>query len=161
MVAERVEVFTKSSKAGSPGLRWVSDGAGTFEIEEVSGVDVGTTIVLHLKSECREYADDERIKSMSIDCNNSAFMQKKKNWMYKHLFQLSSRSTVTSWAIRFYWTTNKWMSCNHFGWWIQKLSHLNNMMNFIALLEIHTWNLDSLSTTKWVGQWPKIIWIFI
>lgn len=63
MVADKVEVFTKSSKAGSPGLRWVSDGTGTFEIEEVDNVEVGTSIVLHLKSDCREYADEERIKS--------------------------------------------------------------------------------------------------
>lgn len=62
MVAEKVEVFTKSAKADSPGLRWISDGTGTFEIEEVDGVEVGTTIVLHLKADCREYADDERIK---------------------------------------------------------------------------------------------------
>lgn len=62
MVADKVEVFTKSSKVGSAGLRWVSDGTGTFEIEEVDGVDVGTTIVLHLKSDCREFADDERVK---------------------------------------------------------------------------------------------------
>lgn len=62
MVAEKVEVFTRSSKTGSPGLRWISDGTGTFEIEEVDGVDVGTSIVLHLKSDCREYADDERVK---------------------------------------------------------------------------------------------------
>lgn len=62
MVADKVEVFTRSSKVGSPGLRWISDGTGTFEIEEVDGVDVGTTIVLHLKNECREYADDERVK---------------------------------------------------------------------------------------------------
>lgn len=62
MVAEKVEVFTRSSKVGSPGLRWVSDGTGTYEIEEVDGVDIGTTIVLHLKNDCREYADEERIK---------------------------------------------------------------------------------------------------
>lgn len=62
MVANRVEVFTRSSKVGSPGLKWVSDGTGSYEIEEVDGIDIGTSIVLHLKSECREYADDERIK---------------------------------------------------------------------------------------------------
>lgn len=65
MVAEKVEVFTKSAKVGSPGLRWVSDGTGTFEIEEVNGIEVGTQIVLHLKSDCREYADDERVKCMA------------------------------------------------------------------------------------------------
>lgn len=64
MVAERVEVLTRSAKANSVGLRWISDGTGTFEIEEVDDVALGTQIILHLKSECREYADDERVKSM-------------------------------------------------------------------------------------------------
>lgn len=63
MVANRVEVITKSSKVDSVGLRWVSDGLGSYEIDEVDDAEIGTTIVLHLKSECREYADDERIKS--------------------------------------------------------------------------------------------------
>lgn len=66
MVAERVEVLTKSSKVGSVGLKWISDGTGSYEIEEIDGVDVGTTIVLHLKNECREYADEERIKCKSF-----------------------------------------------------------------------------------------------
>lgn len=38
---------------------------GSFEIEEVDDVDVGTTIILHLKQDCREYADDERIKGIN------------------------------------------------------------------------------------------------
>lgn len=63
MVANKVEVLTRSSKVGSVGLRWTSDGAGTYEIEQLdTDIDVGTTIVLHLKNECREYADEERIK---------------------------------------------------------------------------------------------------
>lgn len=66
MVAERVEVLTRSAKVGSPGLRWISDGTGTFEIEEADNVDVGTTIILHLKNDCREYADEERIKGNSF-----------------------------------------------------------------------------------------------
>lgn len=64
MVAEKVEVLTKSAKLDSPGLRWVSDGTGTFEIEEADDISLGTQIILHLKSECREYADDERVKCM-------------------------------------------------------------------------------------------------
>lgn len=65
MVAKKVEVFTKSSQKGSPGLKWSSDGAGTFEIEELDNVNVGTKIVIFLKPECREYADEERIKSIN------------------------------------------------------------------------------------------------
>lgn len=62
MVADKVEVLSKSSRVDSVGLRWISDGTGTFEIEETNDAEVGTTIILHLKNECREYADDERIK---------------------------------------------------------------------------------------------------
>lgn len=64
MVANKLEVFTRSSKKGSPGLRWVSDGSGNFEIQEADGVALGTKIVIHLKPECREYADEDRIRSV-------------------------------------------------------------------------------------------------
>lgn len=63
MVANKIELFTRSAKAGSVGLHWTSDGTGTYEIEEVDGLDIGTSIILHLKPDCREYADEERIKS--------------------------------------------------------------------------------------------------
>lgn len=64
MVAEKVEVLTKSAKVNSVGLRWVSDGTGSFEIEEVDNIPLGTQIILHLKSECREFADEERVKGV-------------------------------------------------------------------------------------------------
>lgn len=64
MVAEKIEVFTRSSRSGSPGYKWSSDGSGTYEIEEVDGVPVGTKIVVHLKTDCREFSDDETVKSI-------------------------------------------------------------------------------------------------
>lgn len=85
MVAERVEVFTRSSKVGSPGLRWISDGTGSYEIEEVDGIDVGTSVVLHLKSECREYADDERIKGTNQTKMIRKF-ERKKTVILKRVF---------------------------------------------------------------------------
>jgi len=63
-VADKVEVFTRSSKRDSPGLRWCSDGSGTYEIQEADGVSIGTKIILHLKTDCREYADEDRIKTV-------------------------------------------------------------------------------------------------
>ncbi|XP_065367827.1 heat shock protein 75 kDa, mitochondrial [Calliphora vicina] len=64
MVADKVEVFTRSSKTNSPGLCWSTDGSGSYEIQEAEGVAHGTKIVIHLKPECREYADEDRIKSV-------------------------------------------------------------------------------------------------
>lgn len=84
MVADKVEVLTKSAKAGSAGLRWVSDGTGTFEIEDTDNIDVGTTIVLHLKSDCREYADEERIKSKFTGVFEWGAKYKLKKTMFSH-----------------------------------------------------------------------------
>lgn len=50
---------------------------GSFEIEEVDDIDVGTTIILHLKQDCREYADDERIKGLLK--NSSKFVSRSSN----------------------------------------------------------------------------------
>lgn len=38
--------------------------SGVYEIQEADGVAIGTKIIVHLKTECREYADDEIVKSM-------------------------------------------------------------------------------------------------
>ncbi|XP_061390976.1 heat shock protein 75 kDa, mitochondrial [Musca vetustissima] len=64
MVADKVEVFTRSSKVNSPGLCWSSDGSGSYEIQEAEGVELGTKIVIHLKPECREYADEDRVMAV-------------------------------------------------------------------------------------------------
>lgn len=64
IVAQRVEVFTRASSPNAPGLRWSTDGSGMYEIEEVENVEHGTKIVLHLKTECREYADEDRIRAV-------------------------------------------------------------------------------------------------
>ncbi|CAB3224999.1 unnamed protein product [Arctia plantaginis] len=64
MVADKIEVYTRSSKAGSQGYKWSSDGSGTYEIQEADGVPIGTKIVISLKTDCREYADDEVVQNI-------------------------------------------------------------------------------------------------
>jgi molecular chaperone HtpG len=61
MVAEKVEV--KSRKAGeSEGWRWVSDGKGEFTIEPLPEAARGTTIIVHLRDDEKEYLDPARIR---------------------------------------------------------------------------------------------------
>nr|CAD7427495.1 unnamed protein product [Timema monikensis] len=64
MVADRVEVFTKSSSPGALGYKWTSDGTGSYEIQEAEGVSPGTKIVLHLKPESREFSDEDTIRGV-------------------------------------------------------------------------------------------------
>jgi hypothetical protein len=36
--------------------------SGVFEISEASGVRTGTKIIIHLKSDCREFASEARVR---------------------------------------------------------------------------------------------------
>ncbi|XP_054263099.1 heat shock protein 75 kDa, mitochondrial isoform X2 [Macrosteles quadrilineatus] len=64
MVADKVEVYTRSHQPDSPGYYWVSDGSGTYEIQEAEGVSRGTKIILHLKTESREFSDEQTVRGV-------------------------------------------------------------------------------------------------
>uniref|UniRef100_A0A2K6FXE9 TNF receptor associated protein 1 n=1 Tax=Propithecus coquereli TaxID=379532 RepID=A0A2K6FXE9_PROCO len=70
MVADRVEVYSRSAASGSPGYQWLSDGSGVFEIAEASGVRTGTKIIIHLKSDCREFASEARVRDVVTKYSN-------------------------------------------------------------------------------------------
>lgn len=36
--------------------------SGMFEIAEASGVRAGTKIIIHLKEDCKEFANEDRVK---------------------------------------------------------------------------------------------------
>jgi molecular chaperone HtpG len=65
IVAERVEVLTR--KAGAPaseGVHWESSADGQFTVENVDLPERGTTIILHLKDDTKEFADSWRLRSL-------------------------------------------------------------------------------------------------
>ncbi|XP_039348973.1 heat shock protein 75 kDa, mitochondrial [Mauremys reevesii] len=70
MVADKVEVYSQSTESGSPGYHWSSDGSGMFEIAEASGVRPGTKIIIHLKEECKEFANEDRVKDVVTKYSN-------------------------------------------------------------------------------------------
>lgn len=57
MVADKVEVFTRSAIKGSKGYCWESDGSGSYSVSEADGVTVGTKIVIHLRDDCKMFSD--------------------------------------------------------------------------------------------------------
>jgi molecular chaperone HtpG len=64
MVSERVEIFTRSYKEGSKGVRWECDGSPEYIIEETDKEDRGTSIVLHINKESEEFLDADRISGI-------------------------------------------------------------------------------------------------
>lgn len=70
MVADRVDVYSRSAEPDAPGYKWSSDGSGVFEIAEASGVQQGTKIVLHLKEDCKEFSLEDRVKEVVTKYSN-------------------------------------------------------------------------------------------
>lgn len=70
MVADRVEVFTQAAEPSSPAHHWVSDGSGMFEVTEALDVTPGTKIVIHLKEDCKEFANEDRVKEVVTKYSN-------------------------------------------------------------------------------------------
>jgi molecular chaperone HtpG len=65
MVADEVTVTSRSLRPDATAARWVSDGSGSFTVEEVTEVvPRGTTIEIKLKDDTKEYADPERVKAV-------------------------------------------------------------------------------------------------
>lgn len=65
IVAHQVEVYTR--RAGLPpeqGVHWVSDGEGEFTVADIERPERGTTVVLHLRDDAKEFAEDLRLRSL-------------------------------------------------------------------------------------------------
>ena len=65
MVADKVEIFTQSYKEGEKPMHWVCDGSPEYEMEELSeSRERGTSIVLHISEDCKEYGQREKIEEL-------------------------------------------------------------------------------------------------
>ena len=73
MVADQVDVYTRSWHKDGECLRWSSDGSGAYEIETVEGERRGTRIDIKLKDEYKDFAKKERLEG--IIKKYSAFVQ--------------------------------------------------------------------------------------
>src|ERR1039458_7300345 len=63
MVADRIEVVSR--KAGEEqASRWISDGQTGFEIEPAERAGAGTTVLLHLNEEGKQYANSWRLQEI-------------------------------------------------------------------------------------------------
>ncbi|WP_373708092.1 molecular chaperone HtpG [Kaistella sp.] len=69
MVAEKVEIVTKSYK-DEPAVRWVCDGSPQYTLEETTDkTDRGTEIVLHIAEDSTEFLEESRIRELLLKYN--------------------------------------------------------------------------------------------
>ena len=70
MVAEKVEILTKSYKEGETAVRWTCDGSPQFTLEETTDkTDRGTEIILHIAEDSTEFLEESRIRELLLKYN--------------------------------------------------------------------------------------------
>ncbi|WPB56507.1 molecular chaperone HtpG [Xylophilus sp. GOD-11R] len=65
IVADKITV--ESRRAGLPatdGVRWVSGGAGDFEVEQIDRAQRGTSVILHVRDDAAEYLNAWKLKQI-------------------------------------------------------------------------------------------------
>ncbi|WP_413891211.1 molecular chaperone HtpG [Candidatus Skiveiella danica] len=65
IVADKITV--ESRRAGmkeTEGVRWVSGGAGDFEVETITRAERGTSVILHLREDAMDYASSWKLKDI-------------------------------------------------------------------------------------------------
>jgi len=65
MVADKVEVCTLSAQGGD-GVRWQSTGEDAYSLEVVEGLARGTQVILHLKEDALDFAEDFRLRNIVV-----------------------------------------------------------------------------------------------
>jgi molecular chaperone HtpG len=64
MVADKVEIFTKSYEKNAKAVRWECDGSPQYTLEETEKKERGTEVVLHLDDDSTEFLEESKIKEL-------------------------------------------------------------------------------------------------
>jgi len=65
IVADKITVETRrAGAAAADGVRWISGGAGDFEVESMTRAERGTSVTLHLRDDAEDYTSAWKVKSI-------------------------------------------------------------------------------------------------
>lgn len=64
MVANKVEIYTKSYKEGAQAVKWTCDGSPEYTIENIEKEDRGSNIVLYVADDSKEFLEPARIEGL-------------------------------------------------------------------------------------------------
>lgn len=64
MVADKVEVISKSFKENTEAARWICDGSTEFELTSANKKDRGTDVILHVNADSEEFLEEFRLKGI-------------------------------------------------------------------------------------------------
>jgi len=64
MVADKVDIITRSYKDDAQAVKWSCDGSPEYEIEPAEKAERGTDIVLHIADDCKEFLEESKITEL-------------------------------------------------------------------------------------------------
>lgn len=64
MVADRVEVVTKSWQENAPAVRWMCEGSPAYSLEEVEKTERGTDVILYINEENKDFLQKSRVSQL-------------------------------------------------------------------------------------------------
>ncbi len=64
MVADKVEVYSKSFKEDTSGARWICEGSTSFELNDEEKLTRGTDIILHISDDAKDYLEESKIQGL-------------------------------------------------------------------------------------------------
>jgi molecular chaperone HtpG len=69
MVADKVEIITKSYESKKEAVHWTCDGSPEFTLEKGDKKERGTEIILHIADDSKEFLEENRIKELLLKYN--------------------------------------------------------------------------------------------
>ena len=64
MVADKVELITKSYKDDAKAMKWTCDGSPEYTLEETEKEERGTDIILYISDDCKEFLQESKINEL-------------------------------------------------------------------------------------------------
>jgi molecular chaperone HtpG len=66
MVADKVEVVTKSYREDATAVRWICEGDPSYEIGEAEREMQGTDVILHISEDSKQYLEEDEIEGLLL-----------------------------------------------------------------------------------------------
>ncbi|PIV19401.1 MAG: molecular chaperone HtpG [Flavobacteriales bacterium CG03_land_8_20_14_0_80_35_15] len=69
MVADKVEIISKSFKENAEAIHWTCDGSPNYSLEKSDKTDRGTEIILHVSDDSKDFLEDSKIEGLLVKYN--------------------------------------------------------------------------------------------